>query len=54
MHEAVALMLLLESHIGNVFYNECANRYINRVMRKKLEANRINSQVSKIKENRNE
>lgn len=36
MHEAVELMLLLESQIGNVFYNECANRYINRVMRKKL------------------
>ena len=36
MHEAVALMLLLESQISNRFYNGCANRYINRVMRKKL------------------
>lgn len=35
MHEAVALMLLLESQISNRFYNECANRYINQVMRKK-------------------
>ena len=36
MHEAVELMLLLESQISNRFYNECANRYINQVMRKKL------------------
>lgn len=36
MHEAVALMLLLESQISNRFYNECANRYINQIMRKKL------------------
>lgn len=36
MHEAVELMSLLESQISNRFYNECANRYVNRVMRKKL------------------
>lgn len=36
MHEAIDLMTLLESQIDNGFYNECANRYIHRVMRKKL------------------
>ena len=36
MHEAIELMSLLESQIGNRFYNECANRHVNRIMRKKL------------------
>lgn len=35
MHEAVDLMYLIELRMNNRFYNECANRYINQVMRKK-------------------